>query len=105
VFLIPASKIIPSTYKWWMRSRIYKWYGLIMTIERAMMSNPSPDDQAKLLLRFEAIEKTVTEMKTPASFGDQLYVLRDHVRLVRERLIAMARAREQAGQTPAPPVA
>ena len=105
VFLIPASKIIPSTYKWWMRSRIYKWYGLIMTIERAMMASPSPDDQAKLLLRFEAIEKAVSEMKTPASFGDQLYVLRDHARLVRDRLIAMARAREQAGEAPAPPAA
>jgi hypothetical protein len=76
-----------------------------MTIERAMMASPSPDDQAKLLLRFEAIEKAVSEMKTPASFGDQLYVLRDHARLVRDRLIAMARAREQAGEAPAPPAA
>jgi hypothetical protein len=105
VFLIPASKIIPSTYKWWMRSRIYKWYGLLMSIERAMMAHPSPEDQAKLLQRFEAIEKTVSEMKTPASFGDQLYVLRDHVRVVRDRLLTMSRSMEQASVAPTPPAA
>jgi TRAP-type uncharacterized transport system substrate-binding protein len=105
VILVPATKLVPTVYKWWMRSRIYKWYGLLMTIERAMMARPSPEDQAKLLQRFEAIEKAVGELKTPPSFGDQLYVLRDHVRLVRDRLLAMARTMGQPGETSQSPVA
>jgi hypothetical protein len=36
--------------------------------------------------RLDAITRAVTELKTPPSFGDQLYVLRDHVAAVRRRL-------------------
>jgi hypothetical protein len=32
------------------------------------------------------IERAVHEIKTPLSFADQLYVLRDHVAMVRRRL-------------------
>jgi len=105
VILVPATKLVPAVYRWWMRSRIYKWYGLLMTIERAMLASPSPEDQAKLLQRFEAIEKAINELKTPPSNGDQLYVLRDHVRLVRERLLAMARAMSKGSEVSQAPVA
>jgi len=92
VILVPATKFVPAGYKWLMRSRIIKWYGAMMNIERAMLTGPTLEEQAILLKRFEAIEKAVNEMKAPASFGDQLYVLRDHVRLVRERVFAMAQS-------------
>ena len=62
-----------------------------------------PREQAILLRRFEAIEKTVNEMKTPPAYGDQLYVLRDHVRLVRERLFA-AQSMNKAREVAQPPV-
>jgi TRAP-type uncharacterized transport system substrate-binding protein len=97
VILVPATKIVPTIYKWWMRSRIYRWYGALMTIERGMMAQPPNENRALLLQRFEAIEAAVNDLKTPPSFGDQLYVLRDHVRLVRERLFG----RLQAGERPA----
>ncbi len=96
VILIPATKVVPTGYRWLMRSRIYKWYGALMTIERAMLAPPTAEEKVILLRRFEAIEKAVNELKTPPSFGDQLYVLRDHVRLVRERLFAVAQPMDQA---------
>jgi TRAP-type uncharacterized transport system substrate-binding protein len=105
VILVPATKLVPTVYKWWMRSRIYKWYGALMTIERAMLAHPSTEEKTILLQRFGAIEKLVNEMKTPPSFGDQLYVLRDHVRLVRERLLAMAQSMDKAREVEQPPVA
>jgi TRAP-type uncharacterized transport system substrate-binding protein len=103
VILVPATKLVPTIYKWWMRSRIYKWYGAMMTIERGMLASPTVEEQTVLLRRFEAIEKAVNELKTPPSFGDQLYVLRDHVRLVRDRVFAMAQSMDKAReQTPLP---
>jgi TRAP-type uncharacterized transport system substrate-binding protein len=105
VILVPATKLVPAVYKWWMRSRIYKWYGGMMTIERGMLASPTADERAILLRRFEAIEKAVNELKTPPSFGDQLYVLRDHVRLVRERLFTMAQSMDKSHREAAPPVA
>jgi TRAP-type uncharacterized transport system substrate-binding protein len=91
VVVIPATKIVPALYRWWMRSRIYKWYGSLMAIERQMLRSPSPDDRLALVQRIDAIDKAVIDMKTPASFADQLYVLRDHVRAVRQQLLANAR--------------
>ena len=105
VILIPATKLAPAAYKWLMRSRIIKWYGAMMTIERAMLAHPPAEEQAILLQRFEAIEQAVNEMKAPASFGDQLYVLRDHVRLVRDRLFAMAQSMDKSRDVGPPPVA
>jgi len=104
VILVPATKLAPATYKWLMRSRIIKWYGAMMTIERAMLARPSAEEQESLLKRFTAIEKAVNEMKAPASFGDQLYVLRDHVRLVRDRLAAMSQSMNKAREAGQPPV-
>jgi TRAP-type uncharacterized transport system substrate-binding protein len=103
VILVPATKLAPAIYKWLMRSRIIKWYGAMMTIERAMLARPSAEEQANLLQRFAAIEKAVNEMKAPASFGDQLYVLRDHVRLVRDRLAAMSQSMSKARDAGQPP--
>ena len=36
--------------------------------------------------RVDEIARAVNEMRTPPSFGDQLYVLRDHIAGVRRRL-------------------
>jgi TRAP-type uncharacterized transport system substrate-binding protein len=90
VVAFPATKIVPALYRWWMRSRIYKWYGALMAIERQMLTDPTPEEQLKLVQRIETIEKAVGDLKTPPSFGDQLYVLRDHVRMVRQQLLAKA---------------
>ncbi len=105
VILVPASRIVPTVYKWLMRSRIYKWYGALMTIERAMLTQQTPEEQAKLIQRFKAIEKAVSELRTPPSFGDQLYVLRDHVNLVRGRLFAAAHVGDRSGESSQPPAA
>ena len=59
-----------------------------MAIERQALASPTPEEQVKLIQRIDAIEKAVNEMKTPLSFADQLYVLRDHVRTVRQQLLA-----------------
>jgi TRAP-type uncharacterized transport system substrate-binding protein len=100
VVVLPATRIAPALYRWWMRSRIYKWYGALMAIERNMLRSPSPEEQLGLVQRIDAIEKAVSDMKTPASFADQLYVLRDHVRSVRQQLLAKALiSRNGAGAT------
>lgn len=92
VVVFPATKIVPNVYRWWMRSRIYKWYGALMAIEREMMRESTPEEQHKLIQRIDAIEKAVNQMKTPLSFADQLFVLRDHVRTVRQQIVGRLHA-------------
>jgi len=96
VILVPATKIIPTLYRWRMRSRIYRWYGALMAIEREMLAQPAPEAQTALLKRIDAIERSVNELKTPLSFADQLYVLRDHVGMVRQHLLAAAQPMNHA---------
>jgi TRAP-type uncharacterized transport system substrate-binding protein len=102
VILVPASRVVPTLYRWRMRSRIYRWYGALMAIEREMLARPTPEEQDRLLKRIDAIEHSVNELKTPPSFADQLYVLRDHVSMVRQNLLAAAQPRNPAQEIPAP---
>jgi hypothetical protein len=86
VIVIPATRAAPSLYRWRVRSRIYRWYGTLMAIERDIMRARSDADKATIAKRLDEIEHAVDEIKTPLSFADQLYVLRAHVAMVRRRL-------------------
>jgi hypothetical protein len=88
VVVVPATRIAPSLYRWRVRSRIYRWYGALMSIERTMRSDPTPQRAAEVEKRLDEIERAVNELRTPPSFADQLYVLRDHVATVRRRIEA-----------------
>ena len=37
VIIVPATRIVPALYRWRVRSRIYRWYGALMAIEREML--------------------------------------------------------------------
>jgi len=108
VILVPASRLLPVAYHWLMRSRIYKWYGALMAVERQMLRGPSPEERQVLHQRIELIEKGVGELKMPVSYAEQLYVLRDHVRSVHQHLEARgkpAASAPPAGSGPTAPTA
>ncbi|MEO0317323.1 MAG: hypothetical protein RL404_1000, partial [Pseudomonadota bacterium] len=87
IVVVPASRLVAPLYQWRMRSRIYRWYGALMTIERDLRAaDPDdPDARAVLLQRLEEIESSVNRLQLPLAFADQLYVLREHIGLVRSR--------------------
>lgn len=86
VVIVPATKIVPAIYRWRVRSRIYRWYGVLMQIEREMAGSRDAEARTRILERIDEIALAVKELKTPTSFADQLYVLRDHVATVRRRV-------------------
>ena len=86
VIVVPATRAAPALYRWRVRSRIYRWYGALMAIEREMMGAHTPEEKEPIARRLDEIEQAVSELKTPPSFADQLYVLRNHVAMVRSRL-------------------
>jgi TRAP transporter TAXI family solute receptor len=93
VVLIPGLRIIPALYKWRMRLLIYRRYRALLTVERDLLGQLTPETRKELLARIEAIEKSVNNMKVPASFGDQFYGLRGHIRFVRDRLVQTTESR------------
>jgi len=92
VLIVPATRLAPTIYRWRVRSRIYRWYGALMAIERDILHGRTSEDREgqreEIHKRLDEIEDAVNEIKTPLSFADQLYVLREHVNMVRRRLEA-----------------
>lgn len=85
VLLIPGLKLVPTLYRWRIRSRIYRWYGKLIALERDMLAQPSPAEREALLKQLDDIETKVNGLKMPLAYADQFYVLRDHIRFVRDR--------------------
>lgn len=85
IVLIPLSRAIPPLYRWRIRSRIYRWYGILIKIEREMQRNQTPEDLQDLHQRLLEVESSVDNLSLPIAFTDQLYVLREHINLVRQR--------------------
>jgi hypothetical protein len=87
VVIIPTLRLVPVVYRWRVRSRIYRWYGVLMAIERDSFTDPTTEQKQEILKRLDRVEHAVNQIKTPLSFADQLFVLRSHVNMVRDRLL------------------
>ncbi len=92
VLLVPGLKLVPALYSWRIRSRIYKWYGILIALERSMLAQPAPEERQELLKQLDDIEAAVNKMKMPLAYAEQFYVLRDHISFVRGRYANSARA-------------
>jgi len=87
VLLIPGMRIVPALYSWRIKSRLYRWYGALIALERSMFEGVvSDEERAEMLTRLDQIEDSVNHMKMPLAFADQFYVLREHIGFVKARL-------------------
>jgi TRAP transporter TAXI family solute receptor len=98
---IPLSRILPSLYGWRVRSRIYKWYGQLKFLEEAWRRDPVSRPREEWLKEIDTLESRVNRIRTPLAYANQLYILREHIGLVRR---SMQRTGEPAVALAAPPV-
>ncbi|MBV8208923.1 MAG: ABC transporter substrate-binding protein [Burkholderiaceae bacterium] len=92
VLLIPALRMVPTMYTWRIRTRIFRHYGQLMELERESLRPQSPEHVRRMLAQIDQLEGAVIKSKLPKRFGDEAYVLRQHIDFVRERLTGMAAA-------------
>ena len=87
LLLLPALKFAPMIWRWRIESRIYRWYQVLLELERDAFK-PDVDDarRKELLARLDHIEAAVNRIVIPASFGDLFYGLRGHIGFVRRSL-------------------
>jgi len=76
-------------YDFRMRSRVFRWYRQLRAFEAAIGKRAN----AELLAELEALEKRVEQVTVPLSYADELYALRQNIRMVAERLIDPVPAR------------
>ena len=87
--LIPLSRVVPPLYVWKVRSRIYRWYGQLRSVEQAIEDVPQgrrAEVCARQLNRLNELEEKVNQLSIPLSFAEELYGLRSHINFVRTRI-------------------
>lgn len=82
--LVPLSRIVPPLVTMRLRSRIYRWYADLRRLEFEL-EQPDADLQA-LEEWLERLDAKIERIGVPLAFTAELYDLRAHIRLVRERL-------------------
>jgi len=82
--IIPLIKIMPPIYRWRIRSRIYRWYREVLTIDRELNSENADFDQ--LYRQLAQLESDVVHVSVPLSYAEELYDLRLHIGLVKTKL-------------------
>jgi len=92
--ILPLSRIVPPLYVWKVRSRVYRWYGQLRTVEQAVEDVPA-EKRAEVypaqLARLNEIEERVNQISIPLSFAEELYGLRSHINYVRTRVRGLMR--------------
>jgi len=86
VVVIPGLRLLPQLYRWRIDRRIHSRYGELMALEREALGELSAERRAQLLERLNEIERTAIARRMPGSHAEQLYVLREHIKFVRENL-------------------
>jgi TRAP-type uncharacterized transport system substrate-binding protein len=85
VVLLPLSRILPPLYTFRVRSRIFKWYAQLRSIEDR--DSPDPQIRTQLVDEINALDGMVEKIKVPLSHADELYALRSNIHLVRKKLM------------------
>ncbi len=87
---IPFSRVVPALYSWRVRSKVYRWYGELEFLEVQIRDAKDGDPAAcrKALEQLDSIEQCVNRIRLPVAFANHLYILREHIDLVRRNLAA-----------------
>ena len=88
--LIPLSRVVPPLYQFRIRSRVFRWYRELRRIEDELGRKEA--DTKKLLQELEKLDAKAEHVHVPLAYTDELYALRSHIALVRDRLRGAAPA-------------
>ena len=92
--LIPLFKIVPPTYRWQTRRKIYRWYREVQEADVALCEPRSVEELDGLLAQLDRVEHHVRQILIPPAHSETLFHLRGHIDLVRAKVLA-ARAAQR----------
>ncbi len=83
--LLPLSRIVPPLYEFRIRSRVFRWYAQLRDIESRHASDPA---MAQAMVdELDLLDARAGKVVVPLSHADELYALRNHIELVRQKLL------------------
>jgi TRAP-type uncharacterized transport system substrate-binding protein len=84
--IIPITRTLPPLYAWMVRRRLFYWYSQLKLLERNLDTRGGKLDVAAHQAELERIDGAVRRIGVPLYFTNELYDLRLHIDLVRQRL-------------------
>jgi TRAP-type uncharacterized transport system substrate-binding protein len=84
---VPLGRAVPALYRWRVRSRVFRWYARLKQIELQLDQNPGRQVLDDMLRRLDETERAVNQIPTPLAYAENLYFFREHVDVVRRRII------------------
>lgn len=88
--ILPLMKILPPTYRWRIRSKIYRWYDQLHELDLYVRDNRSKENVQQFLGVLDEMEDEVRQVEVPLSYAEELYHLRLHIDLLRSQLTRRA---------------
>lgn len=93
--LLPLSKILPPTYRWTVRKKIYQWYEELQLIDQSSYEIDTEDNLEHCLANLDKIEHEVREVEVPLGYAHELYELRQHIDLLARQIALREQLHEQ----------
>jgi TRAP-type uncharacterized transport system substrate-binding protein len=83
--LYPMMRFLPRLYDWAMRSKVLRMYGELRLLEDEMANaRGSGRDMREVITRLDRLEEQANHLRVPVTYASMLYMLRNHIDLVRE---------------------
>ncbi len=88
--VVPLIRFTPRLFSWLMRRRIYRHYDDLRSLELELeLDRRKPDMPVEdLLTQLDLLDSRLSRLKTPTFLSDRLYLLRQHVQLIRDHIEA-----------------
>jgi len=92
VLVLPIIRLIPRFLNWRIRSWIHDGYSDLKHLEDQITADTGSKYIQENIHRLDVIERRVNQMNFPVDVFDDVYVLREHIHFVRERLNRLAKS-------------
>ena len=97
--MVPLGRALPALYRWRVRSRVFRWYARLKQIELQLEESPGRETLDDMLRRLDDTERAVKQIPMPLAYAENLYFFREHVEVVRRRILRQLVA-ESEGSSP-----
>jgi ABC-type amino acid transport substrate-binding protein len=84
--LFPLFKIAGPLYTWSIRSKIYRWYGVMRDVEKRFDASDDAVDVSTCLKELSDVEREIDRVEVPVSYMEELYNLRMHLARIQARI-------------------
>ena len=89
ILMFPVIGIMPRIYTWRNRSKYYRWYRELSNIEKELLEHPQPEMLQSFRANLDRIEKAVGDIHVSVGFYDQVFTLKEHIQMVRQKLLRL----------------